>query len=429
MDNNTVFDGSKALLGYLIEAFPKRVDSQGADLNYGWRVRDKVFRNTTFRGKYSMVFKGCKFIDCRFENVSGFFCLFENCKFNSTTFIDSRFSHIEDHWDNNEFNKCWFKGVQLDEGWIRNAFFNECSFEMFYANGIFFMENVWFTNCNLQEVQFQGINYYHENDQVDEEYPDIAFVDSTLDLTGFSNVDFRNSQFFNCILASVSFFDCRLAKDSFVKSKELKYESKASADFQTFLKSDDLPRQILADYFNIHDTSIKKTIAAMTTKTEYQKLFISFSFKDKRFAKRLDDEFTKRGIRTFFWVKDAPPGETLKDIMRSGVRANDRIIFIASANSIRSEACQFELSEGRRKQAELWENIIFPVHIDDYLFTVQKDQIRPVDKMEEYWLNIEEIRRINSADFTNFNKDRVNKVAFADAVDKIVAQLKNINNN
>jgi hypothetical protein len=48
--------------------------------------------------------------------------------------------------------------------------------------------------------------------------------------------------------------------------------------------------------------------------------------------------------------------------------------------------------------------------------------------MEEYWLNIEEIRRINSADFTNFNKDRVNKIAFANAVDKIVAQLKNVNN-
>ncbi|MFJ7759222.1 hypothetical protein ACQKK3_16545, partial [Pedobacter suwonensis] len=87
-------------------------------------------------------------------------------------------------------------------------------------------------------------------------------------------------------------------------------------------------------------------------------------------------------------------------------------------------ACQFELSEGRKKQAETWETILFPIHIDQFLFTVSKNKIHPVEKADEYWKNIEELRRINSADFSPFNKDKINTKKFKDSVDLIIAQLK-----
>src|SRR5690606_16631448 len=135
---------------------------------------------------------------------------------------------------------------------------------------------------------------------------------------------------------------------------------------------------------------------------KFKKVFISYSFKDQLFATQLERCLSLNGVKTFLWEKDAPGGEYLEDIMSSNVRTHDTILFIASENSLRSKACQFELSEGRKKQEETWKNVFFPIHIDNYLFEVKKNQIRPVDKADEYWNNIEELKRTNSKDFTAF---------------------------
>jgi hypothetical protein len=80
--------------------------------------------------------------------------------------------------------------------------------------------------------------------------------------------------------------------------------------------------------------------------------------------------------------------------MSGNIKKHDKILFIASANSIKSKACQYELSEGRKKQGSSWETVFFPIHIDDFLFTVKKSQIRPTSMTEEYWENIKELKRI-----------------------------------
>ncbi|MEO6524984.1 MAG: molecular chaperone Tir, partial [Mucilaginibacter sp.] len=58
------------------------------------------------------------------------------------------------------------------------------------------------------------------------------------------------------------------------------------------------------------------------------------------------------------------------------------------------------------------------------LFTVAKNQIRPIEKADEYWENIEELKRINSTDFSEFNQDRITIRKFKSAVSRIVLQLK-----
>ena len=124
------------------------------------------------------------------------------------------------------------------------------------------------------------------------------------------------------------------------------------------------------------------------------------------------------------WEKDAPPGKTLKKIMKENVKKYDRIIFIASINSIRSKACQFELTEGRIKQAELWTDVFFPVTIDNYLFAVEKFDIKPISNQEECWQNITELREINSMDFTPFINDEFNQEEYDSMIFKLVKELK-----
>ncbi len=110
--------------------------------------------------------------------------------------------------------------------------------------------------------------------------------------------------------------------------------------------------------------------------------------------------------------------------MRENIQKHDRILFIASKYSIKSEACQFELSEGCRKQKELWTEIIFPIHIDNYLFEVNKDDIRRLDKQDEYWGNICELRKINSIDFSEFNDREYSNNKFEKKVFNLIKDLR-----
>jgi hypothetical protein len=169
---------------------------------------------------------------------------------------------------------------------------------------------------------------------------------------------------------------------------------------------------------------VKEYISELTSEFNYQSVFISYSFVDSHFARRLNEALHAIGVTTFLWEKDAPGGKPLAKIMTENIKRYDRILFIASKNSIKSQACQFELSEGRKKQAEVWKSIFFPIHIDNYLFEVQKEDIRPRSTGEELWENIQELKTTNSLDFSQFNKKKINNDKFRESVKQLVKDLK-----
>ncbi len=123
------------------------------------------------------------------------------------------------------------------------------------------------------------------------------------------------------------------------------------------------------------------------------------------------------------WEKDAPAGKPLEEIMTSGITAHDKLLFIASEHSIKSKACQFELTTARKKQEQSWENVFFPLKIDDYIFKVKKSQIRPSELADEYWKNIEEIKSVNMIDFSEFKDQDFDKKGFNELFRKIVEGL------
>lgn len=159
-------------------------------------------------------------------------------------------------------------------------------------------------------------------------------------------------------------------------------------------------------------------------KSNTPSVFISYSFQDSTFANHLNDLLIDYDVKTFLWKKNAPGGRTLKSIMLDNINNFDRLLFIASKDSIKSEACQFELTQGRIKQEKLWKTIFFPIHIDNYLFEVQKEAIRPKSKMDEFWENISEIKDINSMDFTEFNTTKIDSVKFEKIVKQLISDLE-----
>jgi hypothetical protein len=333
---------------------------------------------------------------------------------------------MEMDWNGLYFHQSHLRNIELDEGSVFNLTFDESTLTSCTLIGLNPSENIRFYSSTIEDSHFESLQYYgNEKPERDDEFIDLLFEDSTINSTNFHSIDFRNSRFNNTILYKTGFIDCELESESFIVTKQLKYESYATMDFQTILQSDELDDAILSGYFNIKNkVNLKEVISGMTSPKVFSTVFISYSFKDTVFAKKINDALNKKGIRTFMWEKDAPGGKPLEEIMTSGITAHDKLLFIASENSIKSKACQYELTTARKKQEASWENVFFPITIDDFLFKVKKAQIRPIELANEYWENIEEIKRVNALDFSNFNNKPFEEKDFEERFEKVVDGLK-----
>ncbi|MDQ2719942.1 MAG: toll/interleukin-1 receptor domain-containing protein [Bacteroidota bacterium] len=315
--------------------------------------------------------------------------------------------------------------MKFDEGDLYSIYFQECEFDsinMLLETTI----NVNFVKCYIDVSFFFSIQsvakdkFYTKN-----EIYDLYFEECRIGDTCFSSADLRNSLFRNTAIHKCSFIDCKLDTHTIIQTQKTEYINYSAIDFQSILKSNDIDSKILKEFFNINSPDIRKIVQNITSEISFKSLFISYSFKDKQFANSLNNELTNIGIKTFLWEKDAPGGHRLEEIMMINVNKHDKILFISSEHSIRSKACQFELTEARKKQEASWAtDIFYLVHLDNYLFGIKKNMIRPISKVEEYWENIEELRRVNSVDFSRFISGYYDPSEFTKAVESIVVELK-----
>src|SRR6266542_3743326 len=91
----------------------KKVEPKGYTIIKRKTFKKLEFMNFSWAGQY----KNCRFIDCSFEKIFGFFLDLKNCKFINCRFENSRFSHFENiitdgSWNNLQFENCLFRNVQ-----------------------------------------------------------------------------------------------------------------------------------------------------------------------------------------------------------------------------------------------------------------------------------------------------------------------------
>lgn len=365
-------------------------------------------------------FQGFNFINCKFDNCEYLreltfrACIFNNCSFNNSHLHDFKF--LECDLINTVFDKSIITYFTFGDSLLSETKFVSCPeiLEVYFGGCDF--KRLTFKNVYLAYTRFEGHSREKYNFQLE-------FENSLFDNSIFSHFDLTHSVFRKCSIGQTTFSDCILSKQSIDNSNSAKGREFSYIDFQTILKSESLDSSTLEKCFGINENIIKDKVSEMTSLIEYQTIFISYSFKDKEFANGLNDSLKKKGISTFLWEKDAPGGKGLKKIMKENVNKQDRLLFISSESSIKSKACQFELSEGRLKQEKQWKEILFPIHIDNFLFEIEKDDIRPFEVQEEYWLNIKELREINSIDFCEVN-DKIGTIEFENKVIELINGLE-----
>ena len=343
-------------------------------------------------------FQGFNFINCKFDNCEYLrgltfrACIFKNCSFNNSHLNDFKF--LECDLIKTSFHKSVLTYFTFGDSLLSETVFTYCPeiLEVYFGGCDF--KKLTFKNVYLSYTRFEGHSRDNYNFQIE-------FNNSILDNNLFSHFDLTNCLFRSCSIGQTTFSDCIIGKNSIDNSNSAKGNEFSFIDFQTIIKSESLEPKILEKCFGINETIIKDKISAMTNRIDYQTIFISYSFKDKEFAR----------------------GKGLKKIMKENVNKQDRLLFISSEHSIKSKACQFELSEGRMKQEQQWKEILYPIHIDNFLFEVEKDDIRPLESQDEYWLNIKELREINSIDFCEV-KARIGEIEFENKIIDLINGLK-----
>lgn len=414
------------------EDFLKWININPVDNNYysktSYRVGGGVLNitkahllNIDLENKHfeSTEFKDCIFDNCTFHNTFFFSatliqCHFRDCRFTYSKFLDVDLIQCQ-------FEACTITGLEFADVITSKVLFINCGeiLDLLIRPG--HRRDISFINSYIAFLAIKP-NKSEEKDKID-------FIECLIKESSFDRVDFSISVFERCNLSLNQFSDCVFSNNTLTENNETPANEFNLIDIRTIINSTNQNSDVLEKLFGIHNTDIKDYLIGLTSKIEFQSIFISYSFADKQFAKIINEELVRKGILTFLWEKDAPGGKQLKKIMEKGVKEKDRVLFIASKDSLKSEACHFELTQGRKKQEKTWEDVLFPIHIDNYLFEVSKDKIRPIEVQDEYWKNIEELKSLHSIDFSAFqNKNLINNTDFEKCIFQLIKSLRKENN-
>ena len=99
-------------------------------------------------------------------------------------------------------------------------------------------------------------------------------------------------------------------------------------------------------------------------------VFLSYGAPDVAFARKLNAALNRIGIRTFFFERDAPPGERLHRLMRNAVSNHDCLVLVCSRDSLDRPGVLNEIDEALQREArEGAKSILIPIRLDDYVLT------------------------------------------------------------
>lgn len=373
-------------------------------------IEDSLIQNKTFENVF---FSNCKFKGCEFNRTHFDNCIFSRCSFESCEIYNL-------HFPVTEFKGCSFIELKVFGGSFIDSIFDNVSFVKSTFNTVDFaladFSAVTVQDCNLNGVAIISLPSFPLTIELN-------ISGSSIFNSRFIDIDFTHCHLERCRVEKSVFANVIFGEKTFGANIIGKEKHYSSVDLQTLRNSAEIPTKILENVFGIHAPDIQSYAREMLSKIEFHTVFISYSFKDTGFAELIYDTLLSKGVFAFLWKHDAPGGQRLKKIMYDRIQSFDKILFIASKNSLKSEACHFELSEGKKKYESTWEEVLFPIHIDDYLFQIQKHEIPRVHR-DLFYDNILELREIHSKDFSNFTTASLNNPDFDKSINNLITDLR-----
>ena len=157
---------------------------------------------------------------------------------------------------------------------------------------------------------------------------------------------------------------------------------------EVFLRGCGLPDEFIAYIPSFTGKAIK-----------FYSYFISYSHKDKAFARRLHDGLQGEGIRCWLDEKQLLPGDDIYTQVDRGIRLWDKVLLCASEASLTSWWVENEIDTAFDKEQKLFKErgerhlAVIPLNLDGFIFDGWKNGRKTV------------VTSRLAADFTNWESD------------------------
>jgi len=107
--------------------------------------------------------------------------------------------------------------------------------------------------------------------------------------------------------------------------------------------------------------------------------FISYSSKDGKFAKSLNDDLQNNGVRCWFAPEDLKIGDKFHGRIDDAIRVHDKLLIVLSESSVRSSWVEKEVEAAFEKERLCGCIVLFPIRIDNGIMNTDQawaDEIR-----------------------------------------------------
>lgn len=242
-----------------------------------------------------------------------------------------------------------------------------------------------------------------------------------------SNAYLENATLLETRLDKVNFAGCIFARTTFgltdlstcLGLDTVQVEYPCTIDFQTLRASKNLPKSFLLK-IGLPELYIDYLPEFYGDALNFYPVFLSHSWANKDFARKLYEALIAKGVNVFFDEKKMKPGDDIYESISKGISWYDKMILVCSQESL-SESwwVDRELDRVLTKERDLFKergkriNLLIPITIDDYVFK---------------WdgAKAEEVRRYVIGDFKDWQDDAKFEKALNDLVHALNADRPDV---
>jgi TIR domain/Pentapeptide repeats (8 copies) len=130
---------------------------------------------------------------------------------------------------------------------------------------------------------------------------------------------------------------------------------------EVFLRGCGVPEYVIVNRFEI---------LGELQPIQFYSCFISYSHKDEEFAELLHNGLQDKGVRCWHAPHDLPIGAKIRPAIDSSIRVYDKFLLVLSEHSVNSQWVEQEVETALRREREQNAAVLFPVRLDDAVFSV-----------------------------------------------------------
>lgn len=281
------------------------------------------------------------------------------------------------------FSNADFSFAQLDEVVLAKADLTNTTFYGAALSGACFYR-ARLTGANFYRANLSGADFCEADlTRVNLGYADLTsaslweanLTDANLARANLTGANFTGTNFNETNIGETLLVDVDLGP--LARALNVHHDAPSQFDWRTLARSigepflkDFLRRSGMPDVFVEYMVDCARCLDRGMVFSLLQSTFISYGGPDEAFARKLNEALERRGVTTFFFRDDAPPGERLHRVMRKGVNEHDRTILICSEASLQRPGLLNELEETvAREGRDGGATYLLPVRLDDYVLS------------------------------------------------------------